>query len=85
MSEDIMETIEKTLKYWVIDRKLGKFNGEIKDLTERLELALGRVIDPFTYYIRLFDPERRFTIFCTEKIPTGQYTINIKKEVKNHD
>ena len=45
MSDDIMNAIEKTLKYWVVDWKLGNLNKEIKDLTKRLELALGVVID----------------------------------------
>ena len=31
-----------------------------------------------SYKIRLFDPERYFTIYSTDRIPTGQYTINIK-------
>ena len=45
MHEFIMETIEKTLKDWGVDWKLGESGAEFKGLMEELELALGTVID----------------------------------------
>ena len=45
MHEYIMKAIEKTLKDWGVDWKLGKSGAEFRGLMKELELALSKVID----------------------------------------
>ena len=45
MHEYIMNAIEKTLKDWGVDWKLGETDAEFRGLMIELELALSKVID----------------------------------------
>ena len=45
MHKFIMDAIEKTLKDWGVDWKLGETGAEFRGLMEELELALGKVLD----------------------------------------
>lgn len=40
-----MDVIEKTLKDWGVDWKLGESGKEFRGLMEELELALSKVLD----------------------------------------
>ena len=44
MLKDIMEAIERTLKDYGVDWKLGEDDTEFRDLMKELELALSKVI-----------------------------------------
>ena len=45
MHKFIMDTLEKTLKDWGVDWKLGESGAEFRGLMEELELALSKVLD----------------------------------------